>query len=366
MTEELDPQQFGITPELFNEWRTPRFGNANPQRLQSKVWEWLVRSKLSAYSARQKMNDSSIFAGAPTWSFDRFGQSVTPLPDGRTIYIAGEHEDFYDPDFYIYNDVAVTHPEGTIDFYCYLKSDFPPTDFHTATLVDDAIVIIGSLGYRDERNWKETQLYLLRLDSFEMQKVESSGISPGWIHRHMATLSEDKKSIIVTEGKVVTENGNDLRENFDDWKLHLDDWHWERLTSKNWTQFEVRRKDRKSIHIWDMRHALWNREHHMDDFYQEGMERIEKFIGYRPDVKLVKDLYHFDAEYELHTNEESYNVFWIYMDDIRIRFTEEMHGLQVMIEGDLAPHKVSLIKQQLTDKLAVLVNSACEVEEYEP
>src|ERR1043165_9270995 len=136
MEEELDPQRFAVTPELFREWSAPRFGNTNPEKIKSNVWEWLVRSKLSAYSARQKINDPSLMAEAPTWSFDRFGQSVTELPDGRTIYIAGEHEDFYDSDFYIYNDVVVTHPDGTIDFYCYRKSDFPPTDFHSATLVD--------------------------------------------------------------------------------------------------------------------------------------------------------------------------------------------------------------------------------------
>ncbi len=51
MEEEFNPQRFGVTPELFREWREPRFGNANPQKLTSKVWEWLVQSKLSGYGA---------------------------------------------------------------------------------------------------------------------------------------------------------------------------------------------------------------------------------------------------------------------------------------------------------------------------
>jgi hypothetical protein len=365
MEEEFDPQQFGVTPGLFREWCAPRFGNANPQKIKSKVWEWLVRSKLSAYASRQKINDPSLLVGGPTWSFDRFGQSVTKLPDGRTIYIAGEHEDFYDSDFYIYNDIVVAHPDGTIDFYCYRKSDFPPTDFHTATVVDEIIVIIGSLGYLGERNWNETPVYLLRLDNFEIHKAESSGTFPGWIHGHIATLSEDKLSIVVTKGKVQTDNGYSLRENIDDWQLHLDDWRWERLTSRNWTQFEIRRKDKKSNHLWDIRHAFWSLENNMKDFYQADMERLERFIGYRPDVKRVRDLYNFDMDHgDLHQNEEDYKQFWIYVDDIRIRFTEEMHSLQVMIEGGLAPNKVRLIEQQLVDKLSVLVNSPCELEEY--
>ena len=41
----------------------------------------------------------------PFWSFDRYGMSVTHLEDGRIILIGGEHEDYYDPYFFIYNDV---------------------------------------------------------------------------------------------------------------------------------------------------------------------------------------------------------------------------------------------------------------------
>jgi hypothetical protein len=33
----------------------------------------------------------------------RFGQSLTLLPDCRAVQIGGEHEDWYDADFCIYN-----------------------------------------------------------------------------------------------------------------------------------------------------------------------------------------------------------------------------------------------------------------------
>ena len=365
MEEQLDPEQFHVIPALFREWRSPRFGNENPQKLKSKVWEWLVHSKLSGYAATQRMNGPSAIDAGPTWSFDRFGQSVTELSDGRTIYIGGEHEDHYDPDFYIYNDVVVKHPDGAVDFYCYKKSDFPPTDFHTATLVDETIVIIGSLGYLGERNQQETQLYLLHLDNFEIRKVESSGSSPGWIHRHIATLGEDKRSIILTKGKVDIGREHNLRENIDDWKLNLHDWSWERLTSRNWPRFEISRKDKKYNHLWDLRQALWSLEVNWVDHHKEEMERLEKSLGYRPEVKLVKELYRFDMEpQDLQKDEDNYNIFWIYINGIRIRFTEERHCLQVVVEGILSGDKVSLIKEQLLDRLAALENSACELEEY--
>lgn len=40
---------------------------------------------------------------SPVRCFQRFGSTVTVLPDGRLVHIGGEHEDEYDPDFCIYN-----------------------------------------------------------------------------------------------------------------------------------------------------------------------------------------------------------------------------------------------------------------------
>ena len=99
----------------------------------------------------------------PFWSWDRFGRTSTELPDGRIIHIAGEHEDYYDPDFCIYNDVTVEHPGGRLEFYLYPKEIFPPTDFHTATLLGDDILLIGSLGYTDMRRIGETQVLRLNV-----------------------------------------------------------------------------------------------------------------------------------------------------------------------------------------------------------
>ena len=102
---------------------------------------------MNAYQATQLLGGPSALEAGPGWCFDRFGQSTTVLPDGREVLIAGEHEDYYDPDFFIYNDVVVRAPDGKVAIYGYSKEAFPPTDFHTATLLPDSIVLIGSLGY---------------------------------------------------------------------------------------------------------------------------------------------------------------------------------------------------------------------------
>jgi hypothetical protein len=41
----VDP---AVTKDLFREWRSPRFGNANPQRMNNLVWEWLIKTRLNA------------------------------------------------------------------------------------------------------------------------------------------------------------------------------------------------------------------------------------------------------------------------------------------------------------------------------
>lgn len=82
-----------ITKDLFLKWHSPGFGESNPTCHTNPVWEWLIRSRLSAYSAKMELGLPYSCAEGPTWSFDRFGQSRTVTPDGRTIFIAGEHID---------------------------------------------------------------------------------------------------------------------------------------------------------------------------------------------------------------------------------------------------------------------------------
>ena len=171
-----------ITPELFAQWRAPRFGAVNPERLTNPVWEWLVRTELTAYAATQQMENATGECREPSWSFARFGRSSTMLADGRHIQIAGEHEDAYDPDFYVYNDVVVRHVDGSVEIFGYPRDVFPPTDFHSATLVGDRIVLIGNLGYPADRVRGTTQVALLDVSTYAITKIETSGDAPGWIH----------------------------------------------------------------------------------------------------------------------------------------------------------------------------------------
>ena len=167
-----------VTKELYSRWRSPRLGKANPERMNNPVWEWLVKTRINAFQANDVLSGPSPFQSGPGWCFDRMGQSSNSLPDGRVIFIAGEHEDSYDPDFYIYNDVVIQHPDGRIDLFGYPREIFPPTDFHSATVMGDQIIIIGNLGYPNDRHPDKTQVLSLNLKSFEISTVNTSGEMP--------------------------------------------------------------------------------------------------------------------------------------------------------------------------------------------
>ena len=88
---------------------------ANPTKIDRPYWKYMIARGRWAYSTRRKYDmiaRKGAWLNHPIYCFDRFGRTETRLPDGRLVYIAGEHEDFYDPDFCIYNDVVVVHGYG--------------------------------------------------------------------------------------------------------------------------------------------------------------------------------------------------------------------------------------------------------------
>lgn len=222
-----------ITPDIYRKQRYPRFGTTNPEKVDFMLWETLVKNGEPAYWARNLFDTYDRDYSLPVWSFDRFGMSETTLPDGRIIHIAGEHEDFYDADFNIYNDVIVIHPDDTIAIYIYPKAVFPPTDFHTATLVDNHIYIIGCLGYMRERPPGRTPVYRLDCTTYRIESIATTGNSPGRVFRHEAIYEPPTHSIIVAGGSVIKrQKDNDtefIDNNTDLYTLNLKSLIWTRV-----------------------------------------------------------------------------------------------------------------------------------------
>ena len=196
----VSSSELKVSKKQYLAGKQRRFGKTNPEVMEIDFWKAMIRCGFSAWKAKDKFDDTDNW-DEPVWCYDRFGRTITELPDGRIVEIAGEHEDYYDPDFCIYNDVVVHQGDGNFQIFSYPKDIFLPTDFHSATLVGEYIYIIGNLGYIDDIINQETPVYRLTWHSFQMEKVETTGEKPGWISRHKAYYQEPSQ-IYVTGGKV--------------------------------------------------------------------------------------------------------------------------------------------------------------------
>lgn len=204
----------------------PRFGRSNPERIDDPCWSWAIGQGINGYALDQELLLDREQA-RPLWSFDRFGMSRTTLADGRIICVAGEHEDFYDDDFNIYNDVIVLAPGKLPEVYAYPVSDFAPTDFHSATLVGDELVLIGSAGYVAQREPGRTPIHVLDLRTFAIRRRDASGDVPGWICKHDARFDPMSGCIHITGG-VVSLDGGRSAGNAATFELDLATWTWRR------------------------------------------------------------------------------------------------------------------------------------------
>lgn len=392
LTDENELDASAITPEVYAAWRAPRRGKANPERMDNPLWDWLIRTAVNAWSATQRFGGPSAFDTGPAWCFDRLGQPTVRLPDGRVIFIAGEHEDHYDPDFYIYNDVVVLHPDGRIEVFGYPEDEFPPTDFHTATLSGGRIVLIGNLGYLAQRQAGVTPVAVLELDTWEVRMVSCTGEGPGWLHSHQAELAEDGKSIKVSRGLLDPVAGDDrsLRENIDDWRLGLDDWRWERLTRRQWPRREVLRKDGKRLQLWELEQVfsqartICRDTSYFDTLsddqlpgggredFRRTMEEMEerenqsearlREAGLTLDRALLESLFVPPVQHDtIESDEEEWRTKRYSVEGVTVRYKNDEYSIQLTVEGDLPPKLVEHLTAELLSKLEKLQGAPCLV-----
>jgi hypothetical protein len=139
---------------------------------------------------------------------------------------------------------VVFGPENEIEIYGYPKEVFPPTDFHTATLVGDEIIVIGCLGNVKDRRLGFTPVYSVNTKSFRISEMITSGMGPGWIFEHAAELSADSLTSIRGGQRVELKNGKQrFQRNNEEFSLHIRTGSWTQVTNRNWPQWTIGQED---------------------------------------------------------------------------------------------------------------------------
>ncbi len=345
-----------IDRDDFLAWRSPRQVTESPTRLDNPLWHWLVRTRHSGYSANETFKGPSPFDAGPMWCFDRFGKSETTLPDGRVVHIGGEHEDYYDPDFFIYNDVTVISANGSIEIRGYAREVFPPTDFHSATLAGNSIFIIGCLGYPEQRMAGRTPVYQVALDTMAITPVETSGKAPGWLHRHSAKPSDDGRSIIVHGGEVWLGDKRTMRENIDSWSLDIASGCWTRLTALDWQRWTMVRVDRKRNRLYEVRQELWHRDH--------GWLGLARYWNHddKPDFEALAVLYRPDETSPVPEQGSEHNVCRVIVDGLAVTFTEDSWSVKALIEGRLPEARLEELQRKTLATLQKIDAADWEIE----
>ena len=333
-----------MTRDEFLAWRCPREVSDNPTRMDNPVWQWLVRTGWDAERANEIFGGPSSADAGPMWCFDRMGKTETLLADGRIVHVSGEYEDFYHPEFYIYNDVTVIDPGGAISIFGYPRTIFPPTDFHTATLVGNAIIIVGGLGYSGQRTADTTPVYKLDLHTFSMSRVTTSGQNPGWIHDHTVELLDNGQTLVLRGGEVWPNNWA-MAENIDCWALDLETSCWTRLTKRDWQRWAMVRTDNKQNRLRDTRSEAWHRTRNWSGSDSDWKHDAE------PDLEALASLYRIDETVSTPETSDESNVYRIFIDGILVRFTEDMYAVCAMVEGRLSPERLSALQQHTLEML---------------
>lgn len=221
-----------VSAEEFAQGRPRRFGVNNPEPMRIPFWERMVRSAASPRTVAEEQSHDP-FGQGPVWCFQRDGMSSTLYGDHWTICIGGQHEISCDPNWTIYNEVIVWNPNGELGIFGYPKDVFPPTCFHSATLLEDQIVIIGGLGYPEDLEYWRTPVHILDLKHLSIREVETTGNGPGWIFGHEARLAslQDRwfnplsKLIGISGGEIIDESGK-IVPNSDEYWLDVETMRW--------------------------------------------------------------------------------------------------------------------------------------------
>ena len=330
-----------LIQEQFSQWCKPRRGTLNPEIMTNPVWATLVENKYHPYKAHKTYGVGD--KQSPGWCFSRYGQSETRLSDGSAIYIGGEHEDHYDEDFYIYNDVIVKSPDGRTLIYGYPKEVFPPTDSHSATLINGKIYIIGCIGYPEQRNVADTPVYVLSLDDYSISRFKTSGTAPNWLYKHSARFVREENAIYCEGGKIENIEISELVENITTWRLCLTSGIWTAVEKKPWSSWRLIREDNQGNNLYAISRVISSERSGRKDKYSEAYraELIQKNCSF--DAAAYQSRYTPPIDHDVIPNVE-YRSHKISIDGVIVRYEEGGYDITVTVEGELPESVIATLK----------------------
>ena len=325
--------------------------------MTNPVWVWAIEQRLTAYHLNKAFHGPDPKDVGPCWSFSRCGYTETMLPDGRLIRIGGEYEDWYDANFYIYNDVIVTDAAGQIEIYGYSDKVLPPTDFHTANLVDDRIIMVGNLSYPDIRDQK-AQVLVLDTTNYGICRLDVVGETPPWIYKHSSELVENGDALLVRGGFFCGPQWPAVVENIDDWRLDLHASRWERLTRRLWPRFAFVRDDGCQNHLFWLRRRLSDRASGRPEDSNSFRARYLGELGPNPRIDLLETLYTPGIPHsKLPDVTDERRVHRLCVDGVTVRYVEGWHDIRLTVEGVLPKRTVEMIRLDLLTKLTAIENT---------
>lgn len=341
-----------ITRDQFERECKRRYGVSNPERMRVATWEWMVRQGGGPYPVRMELGLEPNYGSCteelcrpnanPDWCFSRFGMSRTTIPDGRIICVAGEHEDWYDPDFCIYNDVVVLRPDpgatavtlqsGGVEIYGYPESVFPPTDYHSATLIGEGLILIGRLGYPGTRLQAVTPVVALDTRSYRIEQVATTGPCPGWIYRHYASYDPSRHAIAVRGGRIEVAGAQEETPHLSVHWLYLDGFRWELIN---------------------------RRETHRRFIFSCSDDSNDAFCGPTADSFRVKTV---PCDW-FPPEDHGVDTYYVDVQHVRVSFEDFLTEVRALVEGDLPLDVTDQIMAEVTSNLCDTTGSPWTVQE---
>lgn len=210
-TETMARKAIRVPPDIAEasamEWTTSirtLFGAANPTKFDDRVKLWLasaMRQELDPVRTYWE-NSNDIFVPNGLWTFERTGNSIELLPDGRVIFVGG-YEDYACPlSGQCYNDILVVEPDGTTALYGYPKEAFPPLAGHAFFATVEWAYLFGNAAQETRSRTGPSDLYRVHLQTFVVEKVRVQGdIPPAYSHATIAPVDPETIEVMFSNLK---------------------------------------------------------------------------------------------------------------------------------------------------------------------